>query len=74
MNTTGAAMVCSWFPCVHCAQDIAGAGITRLVCQEPDYAHPKWAKSFDIAGNILDGAGVVVEFYEVIDHENTQVA
>ena len=49
--TNGAVMYLNWYPCMSCAQVIAGAGIQKLVCGLPNFDDEKWGEEFrDVAG------------------------
>lgn len=51
-----------WFPCVDCARAIVQAGITELVCFEPDFADAQWGGGFKVSAELLEEAGVRVRF------------
>lgn len=57
-------MYIDWYPCADCARAIIQSGITRLVCIEPDWQHEKWGADFCMVTELLDEAGIEVDFHE----------
>ena len=55
-------MFLSWFPCADCARAIIQSGIKNLVCIEPNWEDPVWAKDFIMVREMLAETSVVVEF------------
>jgi len=62
ISTAGATMGLPWFPCPPCAQAIVTAGIAVLVCNQPEFDHPKWGAGFHVASTILEEGGVRVVY------------
>jgi dCMP deaminase len=56
----GCRIYTTWFPCVDCARGIVEAGLIELIAYQPDLAHPEWGRSFVVALELLEEAGVVV--------------
>lgn len=62
--TLGCTMYMPWFPCCDCARAIVQAGIHRLVCGKPDFDHERWGESWKVAANIMNEAGVQMDFHD----------
>lgn len=61
----GATMYIPWFPCIECARAIIQAGITTLVCVEPDLTHHKWGRSHELATEMLaENPDITVRYFE----------
>lgn len=58
----GCLMYLMWYPCADCARAIIQAGITTLVCVEPDWNDPIWAADFAVVPQMLAEGGVFVRF------------
>lgn len=58
----GATMYIPWYPCMECARSIIQAGIKLLVCYEPNWEDPVWAKDFSDVPTMLAEGGVQVRF------------
>lgn len=65
ISLRGATMYLTLAPCTDCARAIVEAGITGLVCPEPDYDHPRWGENQAIAIEILDEGGVVTQLIKI---------
>ena len=61
IETEGATMYCTLFPCNVCAQAIIMAGIVRLVTEEPDWARDS-ASHYTEALEMLTEAGVEIHY------------
>jgi dCMP deaminase len=61
ISLLGATMYLPWHPCAACAQAIAGAGFSKLVCHAPNLDDPRWGGEFRIALEILAESGVETE-------------
>lgn len=59
----GCKMYLPWFPCADCARAIIQSGISSIVCVEPDWNDPNWAKDFSIVKIMLDEARVSIKFF-----------
>jgi dCMP deaminase len=64
--TNGHTMVCCWAACADCARGIIQSGIETLVThkQAADRSPPFWAEEIAIALQMLEEAGVKVEYYD----------
>ena len=51
--TRGCTMHLPWFPCADCARAIIQAGITSVVCYEPDWLDPQYSKDFAIVTDMF---------------------
>lgn len=60
--TKGARAYLPWFPCMDCARALVQAGITEIVCHEPDLSTPTWGDDFKRALVLFDEAGVRVRY------------
>jgi dCMP deaminase len=60
----GCRLYLPWFPCVDCARAIVQAGLSELVCQEPDISDAQWGEGFKVSIELLKEAGVRVRFME----------
>lgn len=58
----GCTMYLPWFPCMDCARAIVQAGIARLVAVRPDISEPEWGKHFEAASELLQEAGISIDF------------
>lgn len=63
-KTLGCTMYLIWYPCATCAREIIQAGITALICVEPDWNDANWKDDFSIVRDMLDEARIKVEFVE----------
>lgn len=62
IRTEGCRMYMPWYPCMDCARAVIQAGIGELVCYEPDWNDPIWAKDFADVPLLLSEGGVKVRF------------
>lgn len=60
VRTEGMGIAVNWYPCAECARAIVDAGITQLVCSEPDFRNERWKASWLTAQHILHCGGVEV--------------
>jgi len=51
------------FPCADCARAMIQAGISRLVCQKPDFANKQWAEDFAVALEMLKEAKIEINYW-----------
>ena len=58
----GAKIYVTWFPCCDCTRAIIQAGITELVCMEPDWEDSIWKEQFKISKEMLEEANIKVRF------------
>ena len=52
------------FPCADCARGIIQCGIDRVVAPRPNFDHHQYGESFKVSVEMLDEAGVKVEYVE----------
>jgi dCMP deaminase len=50
----GCTIYVPWYPCMDCARSIVQSGITTIVCNEPDFADPKWGSDFKVVKELFD--------------------
>lgn len=62
VTTVGSDMYLTWYPCADCARAIIQAGISHLICREPDWADPRWSEDFAIVREMLAEAQIAVRF------------
>ena len=59
------------FSCSDCARAIIQSGITRMVCREPEWDHPRWGEDFKIVKEMFNEVGMKVDFIKNnIDNAN----
>jgi dCMP deaminase len=63
IRTDGCRIYLPWFPCMDCARAIIQAGITGMVCGEPDFDDPTWGRDFRSGVDMLREAHVGVRYY-----------
>ena len=64
-TTEGCTAYVTWPPCSQCASALIQAGITTVVCPNPNIAPTRWKENFLLASELLYEAGVtVLYFYE----------
>lgn len=66
--TNGCTMYLMWFPCADCARAIIQSGIIKLVCHKPDLNMPKWGEHFKVGMEMLNEAGIELEYVENDDN------
>ncbi|MGH6662188.1 MAG: dCMP deaminase family protein [Rhodospirillales bacterium] len=49
-------------PCARCAVLVIQAGIVRVVCDQPDFDHPRWGEQARIADTMFREAGLRVDY------------
>jgi len=47
-----------WFPCVDCARALVQAGISEVICVEPNFEDPQWGASFSLSRQMFAEAGL----------------
>lgn len=62
VKTAHCDMYLNWYPCTDCARAMILAGISRVVCREPDWLDPRWGDDFAIVQEMLSEAEVAVRF------------
>jgi dCMP deaminase len=74
----GCTMYVNWFPCAPCARAIIQAGIAVLICDAKRTRErkddPQWKHEFEVAAEMLEEAGVVVNYWEEVDEELEEAA
>jgi dCMP deaminase len=53
----------SLYPCADCARGIIQSGIVTVVCDAPDWDHPRWSEAFIVTSMMLSEAGIEVRSY-----------
>ena len=48
VKTAGCTMYVRWYPCAQCARAIIQAGISKIVCTEPDWEDATYGEEFKI--------------------------
>jgi dCMP deaminase len=64
VSLRGCHMYLRWFSCCDCARAAIQAGISRILCTEPDWYDPNWGYQFRQSITMLNQAGVEVVFFE----------
>lgn len=60
----GCRMYVPWYPCMDCARAIIQAGISELVCVEPDLSDQEWKEHFAKVPVLLSEGGVRVRLLQ----------
>ena len=58
----GATAYVCWFPCAQCAVALIQAGVSAVVCYEPDLFHPRYGAGYRVALAAFGEAGVSVRY------------
>lgn len=58
----GATMYLNWYPCADCARAIIQAGISKIVCVEPDWYDERWGDDFDMVREMFIEVGMTTAF------------
>jgi len=62
--TEGCTAYVTFHPCASCASQLIQAGVSKIVCPSPQWAHSeKWKKDFSLSSDILFEAGILVLYY-----------
>ncbi|TNF48247.1 MAG: CMP deaminase, partial [Deltaproteobacteria bacterium] len=67
VSTKHCTLYIPWYPCIECAKAIVQAGISTIVCFEPDLADSNWGQGFERSLIVLGEGNVVTR---VIDQKN----
>jgi tRNA(Arg) A34 adenosine deaminase TadA len=59
----GSTLYVNFPPCTQCASSILQAGITQIICPNPEKAPERWRANFLTANNLFFEAGVQVLYY-----------
>ena len=73
-TTEGSTAYVTWPPCSQCASALIQAGITKVVCPNPNTAPERWRANFFIANELLYEAGVTVLYFGDSDKCLTETA
>lgn len=55
-----------WYPCTDCARAIIQSGITKIICQEPDWDDEIWGDKFKIVREMLEDVNMDILFIHEI--------
>lgn len=66
-TTEGCTAYITWPPCCQCASALIQAGVTLVVCPNPNTAPTRWVENFLLANELLFEAGVTVLYYSEED-------
>lgn len=61
-KTAGCTMVLPWYPCAECARAIIQAGITQILCVEPDWSDATYREQFGVVREMLEEVGMTITF------------
>jgi dCMP deaminase len=67
VSTKNCTLYIPWYPCIECAKAIVQAGISTIVCFEPDLADSNWGQGFERSLIVLGEGNVVTR---IIDQKN----
>jgi dCMP deaminase len=70
----GSTLYVNFPPCTQCASSILQAGITQIICPNPEKAPERWRANFLTANNLFLEAGVQVLYYSDSDLCLTETA
>jgi dCMP deaminase len=73
-TTEGCTAYITWPPCCQCASALIQAGVTLVVCPNPNTAPTRWVENFLLANELLFEAGVTVLYYSEEDLWTTEHA
>lgn len=63
-TTEGSTLYVTLHPCCQCAAAVIQAGVSLVVCPNPESAPERWRANFRLANDLLYEAGVKVLYYE----------
>jgi deoxycytidylate deaminase len=72
--TEGATAYITWPPCSQCASALIQAGVSKVVCPNPNSGPERWVTNFLLANELLYEAGVKVLYYSDSDLCQTETA
>ena len=64
-SAAGCTLYITRFPCLDCASKIVNAGVKQVVAPRPDFEHPRWGRSWQLAGAKLRHYGVTLTYLEL---------
>jgi dCMP deaminase len=62
-RTEGATAYVTFPPCSQCAAALIQAGVSKVICPDPDLAPERWRTSFKMGNSMLHSAGVEIRYY-----------
>lgn len=62
-RTEGATAYVTFPPCSQCAAALIQAGVSKVICPDPDLAPERWRTSFKMGNRMLHSAGVEIRYY-----------
>ena len=65
--TDGSTAYVTFPPCSQCAAALIQAGVSEVICPNPDNAPDRWRAIFMLANEMLNDAGVTILFYSESD-------
>jgi dCMP deaminase len=63
-KTEGSTAYVTFPPCSQCAAALIQAGVSKVVCPDPEESPDRWKENFLLANVLLHEAGVTVIYYE----------
>lgn len=73
-QTEGATAYITWPPCSQCASALIQAGVSKVVCPNPNSGPERWVTNFLLANELLYESGVKVLYYSNSDLCQTETA
>jgi dCMP deaminase len=55
------------YPCHDCAKSIIQCGLTNIIVPPPDFNHPSWGSSYELAQSLFQEAGIQIYIRELGD-------
>jgi len=62
VSLLGCIMYMRWFPCVDCARAIIQSGVSKIVCDKPDFEDERRGNDFRISHQLFLSAGICIEY------------
>jgi dCMP deaminase len=73
-STEGATAYVTWPPCSQCAVALIQAGVSKVICPDPNSGPERWIKNFLLANELLYEAGVKVLYFSETEACPTKTA
>ena len=73
-TTEGSTAYITWPPCSQCASALIQAGVSKVICPNPNFSPERWKANFLIANELLYEAGVTVIYFGESDKCQTETA
>jgi len=73
-TTEGSTAYITWPPCSQCASALIQAGVSKVICPNPNLSPERWKANFLIANELLYEAGVTVIYFGESDKCQTETA